>query len=163
MQVDDLHLYLKCHCSAGVFQTFSWEKPTTWFLHKCNIGRKWVGMYIPIPYCLKKRIFSQSNRNSISLVVACCHSLLLAVIHCTTHCAIHCHLVSFAISLVATRCHLLSLAVPIIVTCCHLLSLIVTCCHWMYDPSVSACRRRAVVNAKMFWHYVEDFFEISCG
>ena len=124
MQVDDLHLYLKRHSSAGVFQTFCWEKQTTWFLHKCNIGQKWVRMYIPIPYFSKKRIFSQSNRNSISLVVACCHSLLLAVIHCTTHCAIHCHLVSFAISLVATRCHLLSL----VVTYCRSLSLAVTGC-----------------------------------
>ena len=38
----DLHLYLKWHSSTGVFQTFWQKKPTTWFLHKSNIGRKWV-------------------------------------------------------------------------------------------------------------------------
>ena len=42
MQVDDLHLYLKCHSSADVFQTFDQQKPTTWFILKWNIGRKWV-------------------------------------------------------------------------------------------------------------------------
>ena len=30
--VDDLHLYLKCHPSTSVFQTFRKLKPTTWFL-----------------------------------------------------------------------------------------------------------------------------------
>ena len=41
-EIIDLHLYLKCHSSTGVFQTFWLEKPTTWFLHKSNIGWKWV-------------------------------------------------------------------------------------------------------------------------
>ena len=27
------------------FQTFCWQKPTTWFLHKQNIGRKWVNTH----------------------------------------------------------------------------------------------------------------------
>ena len=42
IQVIDLHLYLKCHSSAGVFQTFCSKKPNTWFLYKWNIGWKWV-------------------------------------------------------------------------------------------------------------------------
>ena len=42
MHVDDMHRYLKCHSSTGVFQTFCQQKPTTWFIHNQNIGRKWV-------------------------------------------------------------------------------------------------------------------------
>ena len=42
LQVIDLHLYLKYYSSIGVFQTFWQQKPTTWFLHKSHIGRKWV-------------------------------------------------------------------------------------------------------------------------
>ena len=42
------------------------------------------------------------------------------------------HLLSFDI----TRCHSLSLVVPLVVTrttCCHSLSLVVTCCHSLYQ------------------------------
>ena len=40
----DLHLCFKCHSTTGVFRTFCWQKPTTWFIHKSNIGRKWVNI-----------------------------------------------------------------------------------------------------------------------
>ena len=49
MQVDDLHLYLKYHSAfllkISLFSRCFWsillEKPTTWFIDKWNIGRKW--------------------------------------------------------------------------------------------------------------------------
>ena len=45
VQAIDLNLYFKCHSSSGVFQTFCLQKPTAWFLHKWNIGQKWVKQY----------------------------------------------------------------------------------------------------------------------
>ena len=50
LHVDDLHLYLKCHSSAGVFQTFFWKKPTTWFSHKWNIAWKWFKLLNVEPF-----------------------------------------------------------------------------------------------------------------
>ena len=52
MQVNYLHLYLKCSSSSGVFHTFYKYKSTTWFLHNRNIGRKWVNSFsIPQSPC----------------------------------------------------------------------------------------------------------------
>ena len=48
MQVDDLHLYLKCHSSTDVFQTFYRQKPTTWFILKWNIGRNGSIVFLEI-------------------------------------------------------------------------------------------------------------------
>ena len=53
MQVDDLHLYLKSHSSTGVFQTFCYQKPTNWFLHQWNIGRKWVNIHFTVIWFVK--------------------------------------------------------------------------------------------------------------
>ena len=36
----DLHLYLKCHSSIGVFHTFRYQEPSNWFVHVWNIGKK---------------------------------------------------------------------------------------------------------------------------
>ena len=52
MQVNYLHLYLKCSSSSGVFHTFHKHKSTTWFLHNRNIGLKWVNSFsIPQDWC----------------------------------------------------------------------------------------------------------------
>ena len=37
VQVEDLHLYLKCHYSIGAFHRFCWYYPSAFF-HKWNIG-----------------------------------------------------------------------------------------------------------------------------
>ena len=55
MQAIDLHLYLKCHSSTDVFQIFCQLKPTTWFLHKWDIGRKWVKQTITFLLSVQNR------------------------------------------------------------------------------------------------------------
>ena len=50
MQVIDLHFYLKCHSSTGVFQIFCYWKSTTWFVHKWNFGQKWINKTLKTSY-----------------------------------------------------------------------------------------------------------------
>ena len=79
MQGDDLHLYLKCHSSTGVFQSFGSKTKylvsTLW-----NIGRKWVKsddytvgnsecekrfcVKIDIKLCFNNRIFDLHKKAS---------------------------------------------------------------------------------------------------
>ena len=52
----ELHPYLECHSSTGVFQTFCLQKPTTFFFRKWNIGRKWVNAF----FFLLNSLFTQA-------------------------------------------------------------------------------------------------------
>ena len=47
----------KCHSYTGVFQTFCQQKPTTWFLHKWNIGQKWVNDCLLIIFCRSTLVY----------------------------------------------------------------------------------------------------------
>ena len=60
MQITDLQLYLKRHPSAGVFQKFCKEKPTTWFLQKWNVGQKRIkGAGFPMKYYVRTSTFQK--------------------------------------------------------------------------------------------------------
>ena len=55
-----MHLYLKCHSSTGIFQTTDY-----WFIHKWNIGRKWVKLVSILNTDLKKCLNKINKINKV--------------------------------------------------------------------------------------------------
>ena len=48
MQVNYLHLYLKCHSSTGIFPRFYWCKSSTWFLHHRTLAANGLRIFGPL-------------------------------------------------------------------------------------------------------------------